>query len=154
MKFGEYPSKKYNGISIHILYDLLWLKREGIWDKYVKDSGHVHDLEDEIKYLKGNFYGWVAMYNSEAIGFVLATPTDFDMCPTLLATSMWIDPKYRASNVDKLFFETMEMWSSINGLECLAVMSDDIRIAKWIARRYKPDGFYILQTRKVLRRQK
>lgn len=135
-------------VQIHRLYDILELKRQGVWQEYRKESNHQHDLEEELAYCK-DFCCWIAVDKNEIVGFVLTMPSEFDMEHFLLLTSMWIKPGYRGSDIDRRLATATEFMAKILGCTDLGVFADNERIAKYVARRHRAEKIYYLLTRKV-----
>lgn len=138
-------------IIIDMIPDLLWLKDIGIWDVYRKESGHDYDIEEELDWLQGNLQGWAAFNpeTGEVLGFVLALLNDFDFGVVTMLSSIYVLPKYRTKDVDRRLYEAVRAWSKIIGVNKVAVLADNMRVAKWVFRRYKPTRIYTLLVKDI-----
>ena len=151
IRFGKQLSeRKING-SVHMI-DLMDLKKLGLWQEYEKEANPDYSIEELVtRYPNGGLYGWVVFDNdnNEVTGFVLAVTTDYNLKSAILITNMYIRPRYRLTNVDALLYEGAEILGRMIKAEYVYIMVDDIRIAKWVLRRYPPDDVAVLLARKI-----
>lgn len=150
--FGKHISERRINASMIMLHNLLDLKKWGLWQEYEKEADPDYTLEHMIEYYKdGGLYGWVAIDKDrkQLAGFVLAVLTDYNLEPAFLGTNVYIKPEYRLTNIDALMYDGIKVFAKILKVKHICVMADDMRIARWILRRYAPDNVVILLERTV-----
>lgn len=150
--FGKHMSeKKVNAVMV-MLPDLSYLKQCGLWQKYAEAANPDYDLDFMIDYYKdGGLYGWVAIDKDkkEPVAFLLAVLTDYNLEPAFLGTNIYIKPGYRLTNLDAMLYDCMKIFAKMLKVKHLCVMVDDMRIAKWVLRRYAPDNVVIMLERTI-----
>lgn len=150
--FGKHLSERKANASIFMLNHPSDLKRTGMWEEYEKQASPDHDLDFMLNYYRnGGMYGWVAFDKDrkQFAGFVLAVYTDYDLEPAMLGSNVYIRPEYRLTNIDALLYEGIWIFAKSIGAKHICVLADDMRVARWILRRYAPNNVVILLERKV-----
>jgi GNAT superfamily N-acetyltransferase len=138
--------------SMIMLNPVSELKQTGMWEDYEKEANPDFTFDYMLEYYKdGGLYGWVA-YDKDRkqyAGFVLGIYTDYNLEPALLGSNVYIKPEYRSANIDAMMYEAIWLFAKIIGVKHILVMADDMRVARWILRRYAPNNVVILMERKV-----
>lgn len=138
-------------IRIQYLRDIYFLDKLGLWDKYKEETKHDYTLKQEVEYMGDNYYGWVALdiEKRKVVGFITASVCDFDMDIMLSCSHFYIDPKYRATNVQEKLFEGLKVFAKIYHIPYVTAVLDNPRVALWVLRKFKPNKSILLLMKEV-----
>lgn len=133
-------------IQIQFLKDIFLIDKLGLWDKYREEADHDFTLKQEVDYMGDNYYGWLALdtENRKVVGFITASICDFDMDIMLSCSHFYIDPAYRATEIQEKLVEGLKVFAKTYNIPYVTAVLDNPRVALWVLRKFKPNKAILL----------